>query len=254
MSEKKESFTENKSTRRNFLKNSGLTLGGLVLGGAVTSLVVNNKGEISATTTEHTEHGDVVKQYNHALMFFTPVQYQIAAAAVDRIFPEDENGPGAKNLGAAIYIDHQLAGPWGSNVKDYRLGAFYKPAENQGPQTALLRKDLFLSGLETLESYSQQNYEKGFTSLETAQQDEVLTVFSEGKVTLYGNTSSAEFFRLLRQLTIEGVYADPMYGGNNDMQGWAMRKYPGSRMQFTNEIQNEDFIELTPQGLNSHLH
>ncbi len=36
----KENFTEKRSTRRNFLKNSGLTLGGLVLGGAVTSLVV----------------------------------------------------------------------------------------------------------------------------------------------------------------------------------------------------------------------
>ncbi|RNC97339.1 gluconate 2-dehydrogenase subunit 3 family protein [Lysinibacillus halotolerans] len=249
----KENFTEKRSTRRNFLKNSGLTLGGLVLGGAVTSLVVKNND--GTTTTEHevSHSGGTTTNYNHALMFFTPAEYQTAAAAVERIYPEDENGPGAKELGAAVYIDHQLAGQWGNNVKDYRLGAFYKPAENQGPQTKLLRKDLFRAGLAALDAYSKENYGAVFTGLEPEQQDEVLTAFSEGKVTLYGNTGSGEFFSLLRTMTIEGVYADPMYGGNNEMKGWAMRKYPGSRMQYVNEIQSDEFIELKPEGLSSHM-
>ncbi|WP_346234760.1 gluconate 2-dehydrogenase subunit 3 family protein [Lysinibacillus telephonicus] len=256
MSEKKNSFTEKRSTRRNFIKNSGLTLGGLVLGGAVTSLFVKNNNDTTTPTptpTEESTHGGAVTQYNHALMFFTPAEYQTAAAAVERIYPEDENGPGAKELGAAIYIDHQLAGQWGNNVKDYRLGAFYKPAENQSPQTVLLRKDLFRAGLEALDEYSKQNFDAVFTGLEPEQQDEVLTAFSEGNVTLYGDTSSAEFFSLLRTMTIEGVYADPMYGGNNEMQGWAMRKYPGTRMQYVNEIQSDEFIELKPEGLSSHM-
>ena len=52
--------------------------------------------------------------YNQALMFFNQEQYRITEAAVERIFPADENGPGAKELGAAFFIDHQLAGDWGS--------------------------------------------------------------------------------------------------------------------------------------------
>jgi len=250
--EKKNPVLDKRSSRRSFLKNSGLTVGGVVLGGALGSLLI--KDDKSTTTTEtQNKKTTPTANPNVALMFFTPNQYQVTQAAVERIFPEDANGPGAKELNAAIYIDHQLAGPWGSNVKDYRLGAFYKAEENQGPQTKLLRKDLFLAGLDSLSTYSIKQYEVDFKELEATQQDEVLLAFSEGKVELYGKVSSAQFFSLLRTLTIEGVYADPMYGGNNEMLGWSMRKYPGSRMQYVAEIQDEKFIELEPQGLNSHM-
>ena len=212
------------------------------------------KDEKSTTTTDtHNQAATPTANPNVALMFFTPIQYRITQAAAERIFPENANGPGAKELNAAIYIDHQLAGPWGSNVKDYRLGAFYKAEENQGPQIKLLRKDLFLAGLDSLNTYSNEQFDIEFTKLEATQQDEVLTAFSEGKVELYGKVSSSHFFSLLRTLTIEGVYADPMYGGNNEMIGWGMRKYPGSRMQYVSEIQDEKYITLEPQGLNSHM-
>ncbi|WP_419961470.1 gluconate 2-dehydrogenase subunit 3 family protein [Psychrobacillus sp. BM2] len=250
--EKNNSVLDKRSSRRTFIKNSGLTVGGVVLGGALGSLLI--KDDKSKTTTENQNHTTTpTANPNVALMFFTPNQYQVTQAAVERIFPEDANGPGAKELNAAIYIDHQLAGPWGSNVKDYRLGAFYKAEENQGPQTKILRKDLFLAGLDSLNTYSKEQYEVDFKELEATQQDEILLAFSEGKVELYGKVSSSQFFNLLRTLTIEGVYADPMYGGNNEMLGWSMRKYPGSRMQYVAEIQDEKFIELEPQSLNSHM-
>ncbi len=249
--EKKNSVLDKRSSRRTFIKNSGLTVGGVVLGGALGSLLLKDDKSI---TTEIQNHAKTpTANPNLALMFFTPKQYQVTQAAVERIFPEDANGPGAKELNAAVYIDHQLAGPWGSNVKDYRLGAFYKAEENQGPQTKILRKDLFLAGLDSLTKYSNEQYEVDFIDLEATQQDEVLLTFSEGKVELYGKVSSSQFFNLLRTLTIEGVYADPMYGGNNEMTGWSMRKYPGSRMQYVAEIQDEKFIELEPQSLNSHM-
>lgn len=250
--EKKNSVLDNRSSRRTFIKNSGLTVGGVVLGGALGSLFI--KDDKSTTTTEtHNHAATPTANPNVALMFFTPNQYQVTQAAVERIFPADSNGPGAKELNAAIYIDHQLAGPWGSNVKDYRLGAFYKAEENQGPQTKILRKDLFLAGLDSLNKYSNEQFEADFKELEATQQDEVLQAFSEGKVELYGKVSSSQFFSLLRTLTLEGVYADPMYGGNDKMLGWSMRKYPGSRMQYVAEIQDEKFIELEPQSLNSHM-
>ncbi len=56
MSEKKETIIEKKSTRRNFLKNSGLTVGGIVLGGAVGSLLGNDSKAVTEGQYEHTEN------------------------------------------------------------------------------------------------------------------------------------------------------------------------------------------------------
>lgn len=247
--QEKNSFVDKRSSRRTFLKNSGLTVGGVVLGGALGSLFGNETKTPAPVKQAHTP----TTNPNVALIFFTQEQYQLAQAASERIFPEDENGPGAKELNAAIYIDHQLASPWGLNVKDYRLGAFHTPEPTQGGQTKMLRKDLFPAGLQALNTYSVKQYEKKFTELEIAEQDAVLADFSEGKTTVYKGVSSTEFFNLLRSLTMEGVYADPLYGGNKEMLGWKMRKYPGSRMTYLQEIQSENFVVLEPEGLNSHM-
>lgn len=247
--QEKNSFVDKRSSRRTFLKNSGLTVGGVVLGGALGSLLGNEPKTPAPVKQAHTPTANP----NVALIFFTTEQYQLTQAASERIFPEDENGPGAKELNAAIYIDHQLASPWGLNVKDYRLGAFHTPEPTQGGQTKMLRKDLFPAGLLALNTYSVEQFEKKFTELEIAEQDAVLTDFSEGKTTVYKGVSSTEFFNLLRSLTMEGVYADPLYGGNKEMLGWKMRKYPGSRMTYLQEIQSENFVVLEPQGLNSHM-
>ena len=58
-------------------------------------------------------------------MYFTPEQYRTTEAAAERIFPKDKNGPGAKELLVAYYIDHQLAGGWGMGAKEYISGPFY---------------------------------------------------------------------------------------------------------------------------------
>ncbi|WP_339227035.1 gluconate 2-dehydrogenase subunit 3 family protein [Oceanobacillus sp. FSL K6-2867] len=239
------------STRRAFLKNSGITFGGIVIGGTIGGLLGNVKEE----PTEQPAPAPVaeVANPNVALMFFTPDEYQTTNAAVERIFPEDENGPGAMELNAAIYIDHQLASQWGVNAKDYRLGPFYKPEPTQGEQIKLLRQDLFRLGLKRLDNYSSENYEKQFLDLEAEEQDGVLAAFEEGKAGSISGVSTTEFFKLLRQLTLEGVYADPMYGGNKEMLGWEMRKYPGTRMGYINEIQKKDFVELEPNSLQSHM-
>lgn len=239
------------TTRRDFLKNSGLTVGGVVLGGALGSLF----GDNSQTTTSKTAPAAPALTVNpaEALMFFTPEQYQLTQAAAERIYPKDENGPGAMELNAAIYIDHQLAGSWGINAKEYMSGPFYEAEETQGSQIRILRKDLFLLGLKALDSYSSKQYKAAFKDLEPEQQDQVLTDFSEDKAPDISTVRPSIFFSLLRTLTIEGVYADPLYGGNKNMEGWAMRKYPGTRMSFTKEIQNEDFVKLEPESLTNHM-
>ena len=41
---------------------------------------------------------------------------------------------------------------------------------------------------------------------------------------------TSHFFALLRQNTIEGMFCDPLHGGNADMVGWQLVGFPGPRM------------------------
>src|SRR5271169_5616346 len=58
------------------------------------------------------------------LRFFTEDEALIVAAAAARIFPSDDAGPGAKEAGVVIYIDRQLAGPWGRDRWRYTQPPF----------------------------------------------------------------------------------------------------------------------------------
>jgi len=250
MSDKeKDKLEETSNSRRNFLKNSGLTVGGLVVGGALGGLLVRNNEPETDVKTEQTQNTNP----NEALMFFYPDEYNTTVAAAERIFPKDDIGPGAADLNVAIYIDHQLASQWGVNAREYRMGPWYEPEPTQGDQVRLLRKDLFRLGLKQLDNFSNKKFKNNFINLEPKEQDEVLVAFEQGEAGSISGVSSADFFQLLRTLTLEGVYADPMYGGNNQMNGWAMRKFPGTRMNYVKEVQSKEFIELEPQSLRNHM-
>jgi len=46
-------------------------------------------------------------------MFFMADEAALVEAAVDRLIPPDDRGPGGKDAGCAVFIDRQLAGPYG---------------------------------------------------------------------------------------------------------------------------------------------
>ncbi|MDN4494963.1 gluconate 2-dehydrogenase subunit 3 family protein [Ureibacillus aquaedulcis] len=248
---KKEPTPEKRSSRRQFLKNSGLTVGGLVVGGALGSLF--GKDTATQTTTVKEEQqaaAPATDNANRALMFFTPDQFDIANAAVERIFPADELGPGAQELLVAYFIDHQLASGWGIGAKEYTSGPYYPGEKTQGYQGRLNRQEIFAIGLEAIESHSIATFDKSFIELTEEQQDQVLTDFDDGNVEMKG-VSSDFFFSLLRSTTIEGVYADPLYGGNANMEGWKMRNFPGHQMSYFNLIDQDEYEEIEPKSLSS---
>jgi len=249
--ENKDPLLEKRTSRRSFLKNSGLTVGGLIVGGAVGTLI--GRESDGTTTTENPKQAPAEQgtgNANAALMFFTPNQFDITNAAVERIFPTDDNGPGAKELLVAYFIDHQLASGWGLNAKEYMSGPFYPGEDTQGYQSPLTRQELFTAGLEALDKHSIEKYEKTFIELTSEEQDAVLTDFQDGNAEMKG-VSSTYFFNLLRSTTIEGVYADPLYGGNANMAGWEMKKYPGHQMSYFNMIEQDKFEEIAPKSLSS---
>ena len=243
MSEKKQA---NKSTRRDFLKKSGYVTGGVVGGSVLGGLLGKQIWGAEEESTVATE----VQQFDHALEYFTNrADFQLLSQATERIFPEDENGPGAIGLGVPYYIDHQLAGKWGINAKDYRFGPFYEGEAVQGYQTQLKYHQIYDLGIEAIEKHSQATFNERFTALEGEQQDEILTALENDEVNIPGLKSSF-FFSILRTSTLEGAYADPLYGGNKGMQGWKMKEYPGVQMSYsTEQVESDDFIEVAPASL-----
>ncbi len=150
------------------------------------------------------------------LRFFTEEEARIVAAATERIFPSDETGPGAKEAGAVIYIDRQLAGPYGSDRYRYTQGPFETGSPDLGYQGKESPSQIYREALKSL---------KGFDRMDGAAQDEKLK-----------GIESSRFFVLLRRHTIEGMFSDPVHGGNIDMVGWQMIGFPGPRMSNKDEV------------------
>ena len=58
----------------------------------------------------------------------------------------------------------------------------------------------------------------------------------------FDRPSGKAFFTQLRNDTIEGMFGDPMYGGNRDLAGWKLIGYPGAQRQYTpDDIKNPAF-------------
>jgi gluconate 2-dehydrogenase gamma chain len=151
------------------------------------------------------------------LRFFSQAEALIVAAATSRIFPSDDAGPGAREAGVAIYIDKQLAGPWGRDRHRYTEGPFEENAPAEfGYQGKATPQQIYHKGLKDL---------TGFDRLAPAEQDQKLK-----------QIESTLFFSLLRQNTIEGMFCDPVHGGNVDMVGWQLIGYPGPRMSNYDDV------------------
>ncbi|MDQ0271529.1 gluconate 2-dehydrogenase subunit 3 family protein [Cytobacillus purgationiresistens] len=243
---------DKKMSRRRFIRNSSYVAGGLVGGGLIGGLIGSNLSNDNKdeSGTKGQQHENTA--YQQAPLYFTnPEIFAILVAATDRIFPEDETGPGANDLGVPFFIDHQLAGSWGNNTREYMQGPFFPGSNFQGYQSPLKRHEVFDAGLQAIQKYSNEKFDSNFAELEGEQQDEILTAFQKDEVKIHGVTSKT-FFNILRQATIEGVYADPAYGGNINMDGWKMKGFPGHQMSYHGQIESDEFIEIEPNSLHSY--
>ncbi|HJF34378.1 MAG TPA: gluconate 2-dehydrogenase subunit 3 family protein [Sporosarcina psychrophila] len=244
-------------SRRDFLKTTGIATGALVGGGLIGGLVgynVNKEDKVAGTGGHKGGGGEQAAVSNRGLMFFTNMaEFSVLSQAVERIFPEDDLGPGAIGLGVPYFIDNQLAGNYGSNAKEYMQGPFPAGEATQGYQSRLTRAEIFKQGVVRMEEEAKTRFDKGFVDLEGGQMDEIITAFQKNEVDMKG-VSSEFFFKLLRQATLEGAYADPIYNGNVNMDAWRMKEFPGNQMTYIAEIENEKFVKYEPLSLSSMEH
>lgn len=236
--------------RRKFIKNTGLVAGGVV-GGSLLGGFFVDMFDSDETATNSVK--DEKKSFREARMFFTRKEdFDVLEAATERIFPKDDNGPGAIELGVPYFIDSQLAGEFGSNAKEYMQGPFKDAKNSDRYETIMSRGEMFIEGLRTMNKYSQKKFDDKFPNTDEKNQDKIIQALEDGKIKIHG-VSSEMFFSLLRQMTIEGAYADPLYGGNKDMQGWKMREYPGAQSAYINDIESDEFVELDPISLRDYM-
>jgi gluconate 2-dehydrogenase gamma chain len=158
--------------------------------------------------------------------YLSPQEVRFLDAAVERLIPTDELGPGAKEAGVSCYIDRQLCSMWGMHGRNYRSGPWLEGTPEQGFQSRLIPQEIYRIGIQEINLYCRSKYDKYFEFLSAAQQDEVLQALEQDKVAL-PSMSSKLFFDLLWRNTEEGFFADPMYGGNRDKVGWKLLGFPG---------------------------
>jgi gluconate 2-dehydrogenase gamma chain len=83
------------------------------------------------------------------------------------------------------------------------------------------------------DAYCRATHKEAFVHLTPEKQDQVLTAMESNNATGFSWPSAREFFSILRTHTMEGMFADPVYGGNKDFAGWKLVGFPGAHPAFT---------------------
>ncbi|HLL97563.1 MAG TPA: GMC family oxidoreductase [Rubrobacteraceae bacterium] len=138
-----------------------------------------------------------------ALLVLTPYEAGTAAAAFERLFPADENGPGATGIGVLAYLDRALAGAYRDKADAYRLG------------------------LAALDLAARRRCGVRFMDCAADQQDALISDLEHGELPDVRVPPQREFFAMLRAHLQEGLFADPAHGGNRDKLGWRFLGHPG---------------------------
>ena len=180
---------------------------------------------------------DPAAKYNP--VYFNEIEWRFITAAVDRLIPADDHGPGGVEAGVPVFIDRQLDMPYGHGAYFYMQGPFHPDAHpTLGYQLRYSPRELYRLGIAAADAACRHSKGQLFAELPHAGQEQFLTSLEKGQVTLQG-PPAATFFAQLLTNTREGYFADPLYGGNRGMGAWKMIGFPGARADFTNWIDQQ---------------
>ena len=127
---------------------------------------------------------------------FSELQMRTAEAACDRLLPSSPGSPGARDVGAARYLDAVLD----SGILD---------AE---------RKAVILDGLDKLEARARKAGAASFADASTDQQNAAIKVFETFYVR--GTYPGHRWLNLMLRFILEAFLGDPVHGGNPNQIGW----------------------------------
>jgi gluconate 2-dehydrogenase gamma chain len=166
-------------------------------------------------------------------MFLNADETRTLDAVTARVMPSEPDGRGAREACVVTYIDRAVAGYFRDLQGIYRVG------------------------LQRLDDCCRAGFGRAFADLTSAQQDEALLavegawdqpVSPEAKAMLAADRRESilpRFFAIVREHTIQGMFCDPLYGGNRDFTGWKLIGFPGAQWGYTAEQMREGFDATT---------
>ncbi|WP_407158316.1 gluconate 2-dehydrogenase subunit 3 family protein [Bradyrhizobium sp. STM 3557] len=182
--------------------------------------------------------------------FFTGAEGRAMEALADCIIPPDPQTLGGKDAGCAVFIDRQLAGPYGRQEGLYLRPPFQSGAKNQGHQTEVGPAQIYRAGLAAIDAACKgRNSGRAFADISESDRTLFLKNLELGELQLQGVDGKSFFAQVVKDVQM-GFFADPIYGGNRDMAGWKMIGYPGARYNYLDWVSrhNERF-PLAPVGM-----
>jgi hypothetical protein len=190
--------------------------------------------------------------------FFSDADLRIVAAAVDRLIPPDEHGcPGAAAAGVPDYIDRFLGAFTFDPPRIHAGGPFSgrwggQPSFGQWIPLGPMEELAWRTRIEGSNGMPEREFNGPVVGLQQ--------VYRDGLAALGVNFADVddheqdrrldavpEFKRLLYQHACEGMYGDPVYGGNHDQAGWKMIGWLGDiqpRGYTKEEVESREKLEV----------
>jgi gluconate 2-dehydrogenase gamma chain len=186
-------------------------------------------------------------------LFLNDEEVAFIVAALARLIPADDRWLGAVEAGVPNFIDKQLGGAWGAGERLYRSGPWQPGTPSQGYQLPFTPAELFRTALAAInKELAQAN--TPFDKMSADQQDAYLRGLEAGGKNLAGVPSDV-FFANLWELTLEGFFSDPVYGGNRDMASWRMIGFPGAYASYYDLVDQHGIkIDRAPMSLGEDAH
>ena len=188
------------------------------------------------------------------LRFFTSHQAAVVEDATARIAPgpkdDPAEGPGAREADVTGYIDTML-GALGALPDDdppprIFAGGPWSNRHTSGPDLmnffVALDPVARIAWRKRLTGWQQQ-YTKGVAALDKLAGGDFTRATADTKDKILATQSVSTFTALLFEHTIEGLYANPEYGGNRDLAGWKDIGFPGDiqpRGYTSDEVERSD--------------
>jgi gluconate 2-dehydrogenase gamma chain len=197
-------------SRRTFIKRTGAVAGGVALLGSLPAAMSQAAAGAKAGAGA-----------------LSAAEMKTLEALLAQLMPKDSLGPGAVELGVPQYISSSLTDSYKPLLPTYKsfLSALDKSAGSAGAES--------------------------FENLTSGAQVKLLEEVESGKapgVPAAAKGEAEAAFQLVLEHMREGMFGDPMYGGNKDLEGWKLIGYPGIQLAVTEPLQ-EVGANVPPTGM-----
>lgn len=143
-----------------------------------------------------------------ALLFFSRTEARAVTAFTSEFIPSEDGSPGAAEAGVTTYIDRALAG-------------FMRDLQ-----------PIYRRGLSAIADLAFARFGASFADTTTEQKKLLMAELDE---TARSDPEDflGQFFRIVREHTIQGFFGDPAYGGNHETVGWKLVGFPGAQWGYS---------------------